>query len=152
MDEVAVLFIVPKRRHRGGRWCGEGNGRRLFIKVPVTEEEVRVRPFDEGEIKGVGCRFGSTPTGCGRAAYGGAWHGGAPREAAVARASKGGRRRRASGGPWVGVAGWAKCHLGRRREKTKKKNGMGCKDDWAKIKGGLQKIPFQILNQGFEFK
>jgi hypothetical protein len=36
--------------------------------------------------------------------------------------------------------------------KKKKKCGMGCKDDLAEIKGGLQKIPFQILNQGFEFK
>jgi hypothetical protein len=56
------------------------------------------------------------------------------------------------GGPWAGVAGWAECHLGRRGEKTKKKSGMGCKDDLAEIKSGLQKIPFQILNQGFEFK
>jgi hypothetical protein len=69
---------------------------------------------------------------------------------AAALATEGGRR--APGGPWAGVAGWAECHLGRHGEKTKKKSGMGCKDDWAEIKGGLQKIPFQILNQGFEFK
>jgi hypothetical protein len=49
-----------------------------------------------------------------------------------------------SGGPnatWAGA-----------ERKQRKKSGMGCKDDWAKIKGVLQKIPFQILNQGFEFK
>jgi hypothetical protein len=33
---------------------------------------------------------------------------------------------------WAGVAGWAKCHLGRRGEKTKKIE-MGRKDDWAKM-------------------
>jgi hypothetical protein len=42
------------------------------------------QPFDEGEMKGVGRRFSSAPSGCGRAAQGGAWRGGAPREAAVA--------------------------------------------------------------------
>jgi hypothetical protein len=41
-------------------------------------EEARGRPFDEGEMKGVGCRFSSTPTGCGRAMDGGAQSGGKP--------------------------------------------------------------------------
>jgi hypothetical protein len=68
----------------GGRWC--------FIKVPVTEEEARGRPVDEGEMKGVGRWFGSAPPRCWRAAHGGAWCGGALGEAAVAQASKGGRR------------------------------------------------------------
>jgi hypothetical protein len=57
------------------------------------------QPFDEGEMKGVGRRFSSAPSGCRRAAQGGAWRGGAPREAAVAQASEGGRR------PWVGQLG-----------------------------------------------
>jgi hypothetical protein len=47
-----------------------------FINMPVMGEEARGRPFDEGEMKGVGRRFGSTPTGCGRAMDGGAWSGG----------------------------------------------------------------------------
>jgi hypothetical protein len=47
--------------------------------MPVMGEEVRGWPFDEGEMKGVGRRFGSTPTGCGRAMDGGAWSGGKPR-------------------------------------------------------------------------
>jgi hypothetical protein len=51
----------------GGRWC--------FIKAPIMEEEARERPFDEGEMKGVGHRFSSAPSGCGRAAHGGAWRG-----------------------------------------------------------------------------
>jgi hypothetical protein len=34
---------------------------------------------------------------------------------------------------WAGVAGWAECHWGRRREKTKKKIEMGRKDDWAEM-------------------
>jgi hypothetical protein len=38
--------------------------------------EVRGQPFDEGEMKGVGRRFGSTPTGWGRATDGGAQSGG----------------------------------------------------------------------------
>jgi hypothetical protein len=44
--------------------------------VPVTGEEARARPFDEGEMKGVGRQFGSTPTGCGRAMDGGLVGGG----------------------------------------------------------------------------
>jgi hypothetical protein len=44
--------------------------------VPVTGEEASGRPFDEGEMKGVGCWFGSTPTGCGRAMDGGTRSGG----------------------------------------------------------------------------
>jgi hypothetical protein len=39
--------------------------------VPVTGEEARGQPFDEGEMKGVGRRFGSTPTGCGSVMDGG---------------------------------------------------------------------------------
>jgi hypothetical protein len=45
------------------------------MKALVTEEEVRGRPFDEGEMKVVGRRFGLAPSGCGRATHGGAWHG-----------------------------------------------------------------------------
>jgi hypothetical protein len=52
------------------------------------EEEARGRPFDEGEMKGVGRQFGSAPSGCGRTAHGGAWHGGAPGEAVAARRPK----------------------------------------------------------------
>jgi hypothetical protein len=44
--------------------------------MSVTEVEVRGRPFEEGEMKGVGRRFGSTPTGRGRATDGGARSGG----------------------------------------------------------------------------
>jgi hypothetical protein len=72
---------------------------------------VRGRPFDEGEMKGVGHRFGSTPSGCGRAAHGSACHGGTPGEAA-ARASEGGRRPRVgqhgpeAGEAWAVPAGW----------------------------------------------
>jgi hypothetical protein len=39
-----------------------------------------------------------------------------------------------------------------RENKEKQKNGMGYKDDWAKIKGGLAENSFSNLNQGFEFK
>jgi hypothetical protein len=70
----------------GGWWC--------FIKVAVMEEEVRWRPFDEGEMKGVGRWFGSAPSRCRRVAHGGAWRGGAPEEVAAARAFEGGRRPR----------------------------------------------------------
>jgi hypothetical protein len=50
-------------------------------------------------MKRVGRRFGSAPSGCGRAAHGGAWRVVAPGEAAAARAFEGGRR------PWVGQLG-----------------------------------------------
>jgi hypothetical protein len=46
--------------------------------VPVTGEVARGQSFDEGEMKGVGRRFGSTPTGCGRATDGGAQSGPKP--------------------------------------------------------------------------
>jgi hypothetical protein len=32
--------------------------------------------------------------------------------------------------------------LARRENKEKQKNGMGCKDDWAEIKGGLVENSF----------
>jgi hypothetical protein len=72
-------------------------------------------------MKGVGRRFGSAPSGCGRAAHGGAWHGGAPGEAAVARASEGGRRPQVgqlgpeAGEAWAVLARWQlgqKAYLG----------------------------------------
>jgi hypothetical protein len=44
--------------------------------VPVTGKEARGRAFDDGEMKGVGRRFGSTPTGCGWVMDGGAQSGG----------------------------------------------------------------------------
>jgi hypothetical protein len=66
--------------------------------------EARGRPFDEGEMKGVGCQFGSTPTGCGRATDGGARSGGK----LGSSGSVGGGRR-----PWwaelgrtAGYSGW----------------------------------------------
>jgi hypothetical protein len=40
--------------------------------MPVMGVEVRGRPFDEGKMKEVERRFGSTPTGCRRATDGGA--------------------------------------------------------------------------------
>jgi hypothetical protein len=90
--------MVERRGDRlssGGRWC--------FINVLVTKEEARGQPFDEGEMKGVGRRFGSAPSGCGRAAHGGAWRDGAPGEAVAARAFEGGRR--PPGGPeWAAQA------------------------------------------------
>jgi hypothetical protein len=46
--------------------------------VPVTGEEARGWPFYEGEMKGVGRRFGSTTTRCGRAMDGGVRSGGKP--------------------------------------------------------------------------
>jgi hypothetical protein len=84
--------------------------------------------------------------------------GGARRTTAVAGRTGGSGasdRRRKKGAGWT--TGWsgrvARMLLGpARRENKEKKSGMGCKDDWAKIKGGQQKFPFQILNQGFEFK
>jgi hypothetical protein len=54
----------------------------------------------------------------------------------------------------AGVAGWAKCHLGRRGEKTKKIE-MSRKDDWAEMVLGCaekKKQVFQILIQGIIFK
>jgi hypothetical protein len=46
--------------------------------VPVMGEDARGWPFDEGEMKGVGRRFGSTPTGCRRVMDDGAQSDGKP--------------------------------------------------------------------------
>jgi hypothetical protein len=43
---------------------------------------------------------------------------------------------------------WKRASSGGNKEKRK----WAAQEMWAKIEGGLQKIPFQILNQGFEFK
>jgi hypothetical protein len=89
------------------------------------------RPFDEGEMKGVGHRFGSAPSGCVRVAQSGAWRGGAPTEVAVARASEGGRR--PPGGPeWAAQASWA----GARFSGWERKGGCSGLS-WAKRPDGL---------------
>jgi hypothetical protein len=110
-----LVFEGFKRSGRGfdGDWLHEGRGR------------------DGARLGFLWCTGGARRT---TAAAG--------RTVAVVLATEGGRR--APGGPWAGVPGWAECHLGRRGEKTKrkKKNGMGCKDDWAKIKGGLAENSF----------
>jgi hypothetical protein len=59
--------------------------------TPVTGVEARGRPFDEGEMKGRGHRFDSTPTGCGWATDGGVRSGGKPARRAVAARARGGR-------------------------------------------------------------
>jgi hypothetical protein len=58
--------------------------------TPVTGVEARGRLFDEGEVKGRGRRFDSTPTGCGWAMNGSVRSSGKPAgRAAVARAGGG---------------------------------------------------------------
>jgi hypothetical protein len=83
-------------------------------------EEARGRPFAEGEIKGVGRQFGSTPTGCGRATDGGARSGGKPGSGS----SVGGGRR-----PRVGQAGpngrITRAGKEKFQEKEKKKGRQG---------------------------
>jgi hypothetical protein len=126
MAEVVAPFIGPKRRRREGRRCGEGNGRRCFINVPVTGEEVRGQPFDEGDMKGVGRRFVSTPTGCGRAMDGGAQSGGKP----GSDGSIGGGRR-----PRVGQAGpnHQITRVGKEKFQEKEKNKQATRKFWARL-------------------
>jgi hypothetical protein len=79
-------------------------------------EEAKGRRFDEGEMKGVGCRFGSTPTGCGRVMDGDAQSYGKPGSGG----SVGGGRQ-----PRVGQAGpngrITRAHKEKFREKKKEK-------------------------------
>jgi hypothetical protein len=42
--------------------------------------------------------------------------------------------------------------ISEKKSEQGKGNWWAGKDSRAEIKGGLQKIPFQIFNQGFEFK
>jgi hypothetical protein len=78
-------------------------------------------------LKGTTRRFSLTSPRCERAAHGGAWRGGAPGEAAAARASEGGRR--PPGGPT-----WAR---GRRGLTGKGiltgKIKLGCQGFWAEL-------------------
>jgi hypothetical protein len=81
--------------------------------MPVTGVEARGRPFDEGEMKGRGCRFDSTPTGCEWVTDDGVRSGGKPAERAAAARAGGGRRPRdePNGPEWATLAG---LRLGRR--------------------------------------
>jgi hypothetical protein len=92
------------------------------------------RPFDEGEMKGVGRRFGSTPAGCGRVTDGGSVRGGRrPRWAEL------GRTARYSG----------------RQGKILKKNKQATKEFWAELISGCaekKKKIFGFLIQGMIFK
>jgi hypothetical protein len=62
--------------------------------TPVTGVEARGHPFDEGEMKGRGRRFDSTPTGCGWETDGGVQSGSKPARWAAAAQAGGGRRPR----------------------------------------------------------
>jgi hypothetical protein len=57
----------------------------------VTEVEARGRPFDEGEMKGRGHQFDSTPAGCGWETDSGVRSGGKPAGWAAAARAGGGR-------------------------------------------------------------
>jgi hypothetical protein len=96
------------------------------------------RPFDEGELKGVGRRFGSTPTGCGRAMDGDARSG----------SSVGGGRR-----PQVGQAGpngqISRAGKEKFREKEKK-NKRAAREFWAGLILGCDEKKKKIF--GFWFK
>jgi hypothetical protein len=94
----------------GGAVRGTAGGASLTL---VTGVEARGHSFDEGEIKGRGRRFDSTPTGCGWATDGGVRSGSKPaRRAAAARAGGGRRHRDGPNGPkWATLAG---LRLGRR--------------------------------------
>jgi hypothetical protein len=52
--------------------------------------------------------------------------------------------RRAPGGPWVGVAGWAECHLGQRGEKQRKKVGWAARMTGPKSRVGCRKFLFKF--------
>jgi hypothetical protein len=77
----------------------------------VTGVEARGRPFDEGEMKGRGHRFDSTPTGCEWVTDGSMRSSGKPAgRMAVAQAGGGRRPRDGPNGPeWATLAGlrWA---------------------------------------------
>jgi hypothetical protein len=72
----------------GGAVRGTNGG---ASSTPVTGVEVSPRLFDEGEMKGRGRRFDSTPTGCGWATDGGVRSGGKPAGQAAAARAGGGR-------------------------------------------------------------
>jgi hypothetical protein len=73
----------------GGAMRGTAGGASTTL---VTGVEARGRPFDEGEMKGRGRRFDSTPTWCGWATDGGVGSGGKPAGQSVAARAGGGRR------------------------------------------------------------
>jgi hypothetical protein len=72
----------------GGAVRGTAGG---ASSTPVTEVEARGRPFDEGEMKGRGHRFDSTPAGCRWETDGSVRSGGKPAGWAAAARAGGGR-------------------------------------------------------------
>jgi hypothetical protein len=102
-------------------------------------------------MKATGQQFDSSTRARRRASDGSARRSGAGASDASRALSLEGRRRRALGGPWAGVAGWAECHLGRRGEKTKNKMEWAARMTGPKWKIGFG-FYFPILFQGFELK
>jgi hypothetical protein len=87
--------VVPFYRVRetvegsgGGAVRGTAGG---ASSTPITVVEARGRPFDEGEMKGRGRRFDSTPTECRWVTDDGVRSGGKPAERAAAARAGGGR-------------------------------------------------------------
>jgi hypothetical protein len=96
--------------------------------VPVTGEEARGWPFDEREMKGVGRRFGSTPTGCGRAMDGGAWSGGKPGSGGSVGGGRQPRVGQARPNGWITQAGKEKF---RGKKEKEKNNKRATREFWA---------------------
>jgi hypothetical protein len=101
--------------------------------TPVTGVEARGRPFDEGEMKGRGRRFDSTPTGCGWVTDGGVRSSGKPTGWVAAARAGGGRRPR--DGPKQAEVGHAGRSTAGPALEFSKKIGMGCHGYWAELMG-----------------
>jgi hypothetical protein len=88
----------------GGAVRGTAGG---ASSTPVMRVEARGWPLDEGKMKGRGCRFDSTPTGCGWATDDGVRSGDKPAKRAAAPRAGGGRRPcdGPNGPEWATLAG-----------------------------------------------
>jgi hypothetical protein len=102
-------------------------------------------------VKAAERRFGSSPSEHGRATDDGMRRNrtggggsGVPRKETMPEVGQVGRIGRMGRTPDGSIS--------EKKSEQGKVNWWAGKDSRAEIKGGLQKIPFQIFNQGFEFK
>jgi hypothetical protein len=128
--EARAPFIGRDGERRGQ----EAGGRQWSLTPPALllkrGGESTGRPIDEGEMKGVGCRFGSAPFRCGRVTVGGM------RRSSAGRADGDSGNRRWGGPP--GGPTWARVDrkLGQRgkiprKMKTACRRGLGRNANWA---------------------
>jgi hypothetical protein len=105
-------------------------------------EKARGRPFDEGEMKGVGHQFGSTPTGYWRAMDSGAQSGGKPGSDGSVGGGRAPRVGQARPNGRITQAGKEKFW----EKEKKKKNKRAAREFWAALRKRKRFLDFDSRN------